>query len=45
MRLVWCGESPLTLFVIPGLTRNPVFLNRIAAGIYLVLDTRGNEGN
>ena len=29
--LVYCVKSPFTLFVIPGLTRNPVFLSWIPA--------------
>ena len=29
--IVWCVEIPLTLIVIPGLTRNPVFLGWIPA--------------
>jgi hypothetical protein len=28
---VYCVRSPFTLFVIPGLTRNPVFLGWIPA--------------
>jgi hypothetical protein len=37
--LVYCAKSSFTLIVIPGLTRNPVFLSRIPAGVYPVLDT------
>ncbi len=29
--LVYCVNSPFTLFVIPGVTRNPVFLGWIPA--------------
>jgi len=36
---VYCVKSPFTSFVIPGLTRNPVFLGWIPAGVYPVLDT------
>ena len=31
MILMYCVKSPFTLIVIPGLTRNPVFLNWIPA--------------
>jgi hypothetical protein len=37
--LVYCLKNPFTLIVIPGLTRNPVFLNWIPAGVYPVVDT------
>jgi hypothetical protein len=36
--LVYCVKSPFISIVIPGLTRNPVFLNWIPAGVYPVLD-------
>jgi hypothetical protein len=37
--LVYCVKIRFTLIVIPGLTRNPVFLNWIPAGVYPVLNT------
>jgi hypothetical protein len=36
---MYCDKDPFTLFVIPGLTRNPGFLTWIPAGVYPVLDT------
>jgi len=36
---MYCVKNPFTLTVIPGLTRNPVFLSWIPAGVYPVLDT------
>jgi hypothetical protein len=37
--LLYCGKSPFTLIVIPGLTRNQVLLSWIPVGVYPVLDT------
>jgi|GEM_PF-830963 hypothetical protein len=39
VRLTLSYVNPFTFLVIPGLTRNPVFLNWIPAGVYPVLDT------
>src|SRR4030042_5288 len=36
-QIVYYVKSPFTLIVIPGLTRNPVFMGWIPAGVYPVL--------
>jgi len=42
--LVYCAKNPFTLIVIPGLTRNPVFLSWIPAGVYPDGNRGGNDG-